>query len=167
MITVMGLRKCCHLSKGNDKNFILVFINSRYSKFREVNCAVCFLSHTHTHTHPKSDTGKLLWSFTTTPPYIFILFCLGRGMDLITTILKFSDASWKFSVTFYLVLISVGVWAEPHSSSSTTGRIISIKKSNDLIGNQSRDLPVCSIVSQPATVPRALRIRCKLQLKYI
>jgi hypothetical protein len=30
------------------------------------------------------------------------------------------------------------------------------KKSNDLIGNRSHDLPACSIVPQPTTLPRAL-----------
>jgi hypothetical protein len=29
-----------------------------------------------------------------------------------------------------------------------TGRIMSMKNSNDTIGNRSRDLPVCSAVSQ-------------------
>jgi hypothetical protein len=29
------------------------------------------------------------------------------------------------------------------------------KKSNDLIGNRTRDLPACSIVPQPTTLPRA------------
>jgi hypothetical protein len=30
-----------------------------------------------------------------------------------------------------------------------------LKKSNDLIGTRTRDLPVCSIVPQPTTLPRA------------
>jgi hypothetical protein len=38
---------------------------------------------------------------------------------------------------------------------SAAGRIRSIKKSNDLIGNQIRDLPAYSIVPQPTTLPRA------------
>jgi hypothetical protein len=29
-----------------------------------------------------------------------------------------------------------------------------MEKSNDLIGNRIRDLPVCSIVPQPTTLPR-------------
>jgi hypothetical protein len=29
------------------------------------------------------------------------------------------------------------------------------KKFNDLMGNRTRDLPACSIVSQPTTLPRA------------
>jgi hypothetical protein len=37
---------------------------------------------------------------------------------------------------------------------SAAGRIRSIEKSNDLIGNQTRDLPACSIVPQPTTLPR-------------
>jgi hypothetical protein len=35
------------------------------------------------------------------------------------------------------------------------GWIRSIEKSNDHIGNRTRDLPVCSIVPQPTTLPRA------------
>jgi hypothetical protein len=33
--------------------------------------------------------------------------------------------------------------------------IRSIEKSNELIGNRTRDLPACSIVPQPTTLPRA------------
>jgi hypothetical protein len=43
----------------------------------------------------------------------------------------------------------------PHPPHSTTGRIRSIEKCNDLIGNRPRDLPACSIVPQPTTLPRA------------
>jgi hypothetical protein len=32
---------------------------------------------------------------------------------------------------------------------------MSIKNSSDIIGNRTRDLPVCSTVSQPTTPPRA------------
>jgi hypothetical protein len=42
---------------------------------------------------------------------------------------------------------------------SAAGRIRSIKKSNDLFGNRSRDLPACSIVPQSTTLPRAPRLR--------
>jgi hypothetical protein len=31
-----------------------------------------------------------------------------------------------------------------------------LKKSNDLIGNRTRDLPACSIVPQPTKLPRDL-----------
>jgi hypothetical protein len=34
------------------------------------------------------------------------------------------------------------------------GRIRSIEKYNDLIGNRTVDLPVCSVVPQPSTLPR-------------
>jgi hypothetical protein len=37
----------------------------------------------------------------------------------------------------------------------TAGWIRSIAKSNDLIGYPTRDLPACSIVPQPTTLPRA------------
>jgi hypothetical protein len=38
---------------------------------------------------------------------------------------------------------------------SAARRIRLIEKSNDLIGNQTRDLPACSIVPQPTALPRA------------
>jgi hypothetical protein len=34
---------------------------------------------------------------------------------------------------------------------------LEFEKSNDLIGNQTHDLPACSIVPQPTTLPRAQR----------
>jgi hypothetical protein len=41
---------------------------------------------------------------------------------------------------------------------SVAGSIRSIEKSNDLIGNRTRDFPTCSIVPQPTTLPRAPNI---------
>jgi hypothetical protein len=38
---------------------------------------------------------------------------------------------------------------------SAAGRIRSIEKSNELIGKRTRDLPACSRVPQPTTLPRA------------
>ena len=35
------------------------------------------------------------------------------------------------------------------------GKIMSVKNSNDTIGNQTRDVPVCSAVPQPTAPPRA------------
>jgi hypothetical protein len=46
----------------------------------------------------------------------------------------------------FLVLISVRGWV---------GRIMSMKKPNDTIGNRTRDLPACSAVPQPTAPPRA------------
>jgi hypothetical protein len=37
---------------------------------------------------------------------------------------------------------------------SAGGRIRSIEKSSDLIGNRINDLPACSVVPQPTTLPR-------------
>jgi hypothetical protein len=39
---------------------------------------------------------------------------------------------------------------------STAGRMRSNEKSNDLIGNRTRDLPACSVVPQSTTLRRAL-----------
>jgi hypothetical protein len=36
------------------------------------------------------------------------------------------------------------------------GRIRSIEKSNDLIGNRTRDFPACSILPRPTTLPHAV-----------
>ena len=38
---------------------------------------------------------------------------------------------------------------------SATGRIMSMKNSNDTIGNRIRDLPACSLVPQPSRPPSA------------
>jgi hypothetical protein len=38
---------------------------------------------------------------------------------------------------------------------SAAGRMKPIEKSNNLIGNRNRDLPACSVVPQPTTLPRA------------
>jgi hypothetical protein len=45
---------------------------------------------------------------------------------------------------------------------SAAGRMISMKNSNDTIGNQTRDLPACSAVPQPTAAPAA----CRLDLLY-
>jgi hypothetical protein len=42
---------------------------------------------------------------------------------------------------------------------SAAGRIMSIENSNHLIGNRTRDLPACSTVPQPTTIPRAPRVQ--------
>jgi hypothetical protein len=55
----------------------------------------------------------------------------------------------------YLVLISLSGSVDPHGHSAA-GRIWSIEKSNDLIGNLTRGLPACSTVSQPTTLWRQL-----------
>jgi hypothetical protein len=52
----------------------------------------------------------------------------------------------------FLVLISVRL-SRPQGHNAA-GRIRSIETSNDLIGNLTGDLPACSIVSQPTTLPR-------------
>jgi hypothetical protein len=45
-------------------------------------------------------------------------------------------------------------------------RLGQLKKSNDLIGNRTRDLPACSIVPQPATLPRVPE-ECSTADKYV
>ena len=41
---------------------------------------------------------------------------------------------------------------------SAAGRIMSMKNSNDTIGNRTRDLPACSAVPQPTAPPRSPEI---------
>jgi hypothetical protein len=52
----------------------------------------------------------------------------------------------------FLVLISV-------RGHSAAGRIMSMKNSNDTIGNRTRDFPTCSAVPQPTAPPRASQFR--------
>jgi hypothetical protein len=45
--------------------------------------------------------------------------------------------------------------AESTQGHSAAGKIRPIEKSSDIIGTRTRDLPACSIVPQPTTLPRA------------
>jgi hypothetical protein len=53
----------------------------------------------------------------------------------------------------FLVLISVKRLSRTQGH-STAGRVRSTEKSNDLIGNRTRDIPTCGIVPQPTTLQR-------------
>jgi hypothetical protein len=53
----------------------------------------------------------------------------------------------------FLVPISVGM--SRHQDHSAARRIRSTEKSNDLVGNRTRDLSACNIVPQPTTLPGA------------
>jgi hypothetical protein len=54
----------------------------------------------------------------------------------------------------FLVLVYIK-WLSRPQGHNAVGRITPIEKSNELIGNRTRDLPACSIVPQPTTLPRA------------
>jgi hypothetical protein len=53
----------------------------------------------------------------------------------------------------FLLPISVRGWVDPRGHSAAR-RIISMKNSNDTIGNRTRDHPACSAVPQPTAPPR-------------
>jgi hypothetical protein len=54
----------------------------------------------------------------------------------------------------FMVLISIRGWVDPRGHSAA-GRIRSVEKSNGLFGNRTRDLPSCSIMTQPTMLSRA------------
>jgi hypothetical protein len=65
----------------------------------------------------------------------------------------------------FLVLIYVSL-SHPQGHSAA-GRIMSMKDSNETIGNRSRDLPVCSVMPQPPAPPRApffFKYLCEIRL---
>jgi hypothetical protein len=77
-----------------------------------------------------------------------------RGSHIFYTIASQMAVRWRAGRCLptgrFLVLTSVKDQIDPRAA----GRIRSTEKSNGLIGNWTRDLPDCSTVSQPTTLPR-------------
>jgi hypothetical protein len=66
-------------------------------------------------------------------------------------VIKYVCSLWCAFLFLFCNLLRLSRRAQGHS---TAGRITSIEKSNHLIGNWTRDLPACSILPQPTTLPR-------------
>ena len=62
----------------------------------------------------------------------------------------------------FLALISVRGWVDPQGHNAI-GNIMSMKNSNDTIGNQTRDRLTCSAVPQPTAPPAA----CPITVTYL
>jgi hypothetical protein len=54
-----------------------------------------------------------------------------------------------------LLLVLILLEAESPQDHSATGRIMTMKYSNDIIENQTHDIPACSAVPQPTVLPRS------------
>ena len=52
-------------------------------------------------------------------------------------------------------------------SESAAGRMMAIKNSSDIIGNQTRDPPACGVVLQPTAPPRATQKKRRLNIRIL
>jgi hypothetical protein len=98
------------------------------------------------------------WMFTdVSGESITFCFCLLGVLGVICILYNFVYLNISIfamghgGTAFELMVISVSL---PRGHSAA-GRSRLIEKSNDLIGNRTRDLPACSIVPQPTTLPCA------------
>jgi hypothetical protein len=85
-------------------------------------------------------------------------FHMFKTVDSQMAVMLSALRSWRLLPPgIFMVLISVKSWVPPQSHSATW-IIRSVEKSSD-VGNRTRNLPACSIIPQPTTVPHAPKER--------
>jgi hypothetical protein len=89
-----------------------------------------------------------------------IFWTIGSQMAVILSALS---SGRPLSAGRSLVLISVRRWVDPRFIARLKG-LGQLKKSNDLIGNRTRDLLACCKVPEPTTLPRGIHIHTWHQL---
>jgi hypothetical protein len=115
-----------------------------------------------TYTHPRRGHRDPWRNIRAHPLYV--------GFEVLTAVVMkgaiFWDVNRRFGILYRLHLqgrrnifskkpVSKQVATHGHIAA---GRIRSIEKSNDLVGNRTRDFRSCRIVSLPTTLPRSRRI---------